>query len=555
MGIKQIFEEGLKEFKRRTLLLKQKRELHQKEKVYARQLTALGKKAWESQLDITAYSNLKELIAGSQKQENDQKNQLEEFEKQKQETEEKRKQEDESFDTRRKETEEKKKEVDFRLDKEKKVLKDAQGDTNNANNRLNTIAKEEEQLKRKAADEDTSNIEKTEIQRKLDAFVLEKEELHKKIKEAEKTINTSNETIKPIEEELDKLKKEIDGIRAEQKQVIGDLDKMLSDTRGKINDCNNKLIELNKEQDEYFGQLGEKLAGDSIPDEAVSEELSAARATEREMADIKSQINNLDQSETAASRSSFWKMIWLIVACVVVIIAVIVSLSLLFGSGDKEKSTTGTIPAEIRETKTLSPQVADTIEKYKQKISEAPGQDKDKSSDTPMTMEEAKEKFNTATGELKKRSEQIQGKEIITADKTTLTAALPRISDWEMTEPSYEKQNFGQLENAYISTTYKGPNAKEVKVTIADTASASAMLHSWRIIMQMNITRDDKDGYQKVITVNNTPVIARFDKQRQKGSLAFIVKDRYVVELESTGKESIELLKHFIPKFDLSKLN
>ncbi|UCH93405.1 MAG: hypothetical protein JSV88_24445, partial [Candidatus Aminicenantes bacterium] len=309
MDLKEIFQEGMKELKRRSALFREKRYLRQKEKLYAQQLTALGKKAWESQIDLTAYGNIEGLLSTTQTQQEELKNQLEKLEKQKQNTEEKRKQENDSFESRRKQVEEKKKEVDFRLDKEKKVLKDAQRESGNATNRLHHIAKEEEQLKRKAADEDTSNIEKTEIQRKLDAFVLEKEELYKKIKEAEETTKAANEKITPIEEESDKLEKEIDDIRAQQKEVIGELDQSLSETRGKINECNNKLRELNKEQDGYFEQLGEKLAGAGAADEAICTELSNVRAVEKEMATIKGKIEKLDQAETPDSRSAFWRMI------------------------------------------------------------------------------------------------------------------------------------------------------------------------------------------------------------------------------------------------------
>jgi len=550
MNIKEIFQEGIKEFKRRSALYKKKRLLRQKEKLYSRQLTSLGKKAWESQIDLTAYGNLKDIISTTQKQHEGLKTQLEELEKQKQETEAKRKQENESFESRKKEVEEKKKEVDFQTDKEKKVVKDAQKDSGTAKNRVNHMAKEKEQLKQKAADEDTSNIEKAGIQKKLDAFVLEKEELDKKIREAEETIKNTNEKITPLEEESKKLQKEIDDNRAEQKEIIEELDQSLSQTRGKINECNNKLKELNKEQDVYFEQLGEKLAMAGVGDDAVSAEFADVRSTEKDMADIKGKIDNLDQAETSASRRAFWTMIGLFFASVIVIILVIILLSTLFGTGDEAKDT------EIKSTTppAVSEHVAETIEKYKQRIAETSKKEKDETGDTPMTMEEAMEKMKTVTGEMKKRSEQIQGKEIVVSDKAALKAALPDISGWTMQEPKYEKGSFAQLETSHIRTTYTGPNSKKIEVNITDTASASVALQSWRIILQMNLNRDDERGYQKITTVNNIPVIERYDKKSQEVSLGFIVKDRYMVELESRGKDSVSFLKNLILQLNLSKL-
>jgi DNA repair exonuclease SbcCD ATPase subunit len=556
MNIKEIFQEGIKDSKRRWALHKKKRLLGQKEKLYSKQLTSLGKKAWESRIDLTAYGNLKDIISTTQKQHEELKTQLEELEKQKQETEDKRKQENDSFESRKKEVEDKKKEVDFQLDKEKKVAKNAQRESDNAKNRLNHMAKEKEQLKQKAADEDTSNIEKAEIQKKLDALVLEKEELDKKIKEAENTIKNTNEKITPIAEESEKLQKEISDIRAEQKEVMETLDQSLAETRGKINECNNKLKELNKEQGVYFEQLGEKLAIAGVENEAVSEESADVRSTQKDMADIKSKIDQLDKTETSASRRAFYTMIGLIIASVIVIILVIILLSTLFG-GDEAKNAgiESFTPQAVSEAKkNLPPQVAETIEKYKQRIAESSKKEKDETEDTPKTIEEAMEKMKTVTGEMKKQSEQIQGKEIVVSDKAALMAALPTINGWTMQEPQYEKGSFAQLETSHLHTTYIGPGSQKIEVNITDTASASVALQTWRIILQMNLNREDERGYQKITTVNNTPVIERYNKKSREVSLGFIVKDRYMVELQSQGKDNMTLLKNLVPQLHLSKL-
>ena len=103
MGIKEIFQQGSQEFKRRSAVRKEKRGLQEKQKIYSQQLTLLGKKAWESSIDITPYANLKELIATTGKQLEELKTQLEESEKQKQATEETKKQKNEAFDSQLKE--------------------------------------------------------------------------------------------------------------------------------------------------------------------------------------------------------------------------------------------------------------------------------------------------------------------------------------------------------------------------------------------------------------------------------------------------------------------
>jgi hypothetical protein len=542
----------MREFKRRTALLKKKRLLRQKEKIYSQQLISLGKKAWESHIDITAYGNLQDIIATTQAQYGEQKKLIDALEIKKQETENQRKQENDSFESRRKQIEEKKKEVDFRLDKEKKVLRDAQRDSNSSQNRLNYIAREKEQLRRKAADEDTSDIERAEIQKKLDAFVLEKEELNKKIVQTEDTIKNSNDKIMPIEEESGKLQKEIDEIRSQQKEVMRAMDESLSEIREKINAYNSKLNELSKEQEGYFEQLGEKLAAGGVGDDSVSEEFTDVRATENDMQVIKNKIEKLDRSETAGSRKAFWTLIGLVAASVIIIITVIILLSSMFGPGDNVENKLTAPPMESEVQKSLPPHLAESIEKYRQKV--ATSKEKNETGDPVMTIDDAMKKMNTVTGEMKKQSEQIQGTEIVVSDKAALTAALPTINGWTMTEPDYRKGSFAQLETSSINTTYTTPDSQKIEVNITDTATASVALQTWRIIVQMNLTRDDDRGYQKITSISKMPIIERYKKKSQKISLGFIFRDRYMIELKSKGRDIVPILKDLIPQFHLSKL-
>jgi len=301
--------------------------------------------------------------------------------------------------------------------------------------------------------------------------------------------------------------------------------------------------------------LGRNLSDSGTDQEEIHSELSEVKGTEKDMAEIKTRIENLDQAETASSRSAFWKMIWFVAACVVIIIAVIISLTLLFGSNGNDNDTPASSISQKKESKTIPPQVAETLEKYQQKIDEADKKKKQDSSDKPMSMSETMEQMDDATGELKKQSEKLQGKKIVTADKDALSAALPKISDWEMTEPSYNIGKFGQLENSTLRVTYKDPESKEVDVTITDTATASAILHSWQVIFQMNITREDDDGYQKIVKVNDIPVIERYNKNTNRSLLAFIYKNRYIVEVGSTDVDSIKILEQFAGQMGLSNLD
>lgn len=528
MSIKQIFQEGMQEAKRKSALGKEKKNLSQKEKVLADQLTALGKKAWDANLDLGGYGNAKELIANTQGQIDSVNTHLADLEKQKLDLENKKKAENETFNSQRKEVEDKKKEVDARLNTEKKQLKDAQREADNAANRLKQIAREEEQLNARAAAPTTTPEQKTEIQGKLDAFVKEKEDQNKKQASATETAKAAEQRVKPLEDESATHQKEIDRIKDEQKKTIGQLDDSLAKIGKEISADKTKQAELSKEQNKNFQQLGEKLAAAQVADGAVASELTAVNTTKKEMENVQVGIQSLEHQATDASKSAFSKMVGLIILFVVVIIAIIVALVML-----------------------LSPKKPQSPWDVLKSHGDSSGQ---VSVNTPTNPEDAMKKFQEATGLIKKQSEQLQGKEITAADKSTLASALPTVSGWEMGQPTYNKAKFGEMEYSALEATYSTPTGENIHVTISDTASASAMLGILKMAFLTNLSREDENGYEKISTYNDMRVIEKYSKNPPSASFGCIVKDRYIVDLKCNETGGIDLLKGFIAGFDFSKL-
>ncbi len=525
MSIKDIFREGMQESKRRSALSKEKRGLKDKEKIYNEQLTALGKKAWESNTGIDSSADLKEKLASTQDQLNQLNTQLEDLQKQKLEKEEFRKQENTRFDSNRKEVEEKKKGVDSRLNEEKNTLKNTQKESDQASNRLSQIPKERDQVNKKLSDPATLEQDKGVLQTKLDNLAKEEPEVQAKYNEKIESIKSLNEKILPIQEESDQLQKQIEDIRAEQKKVIGELDKEISELKKSIDGVNAKLKESDTVQKENFKQLGILLANSGNGEAAIETEMSAVKATEKEMSDIGSSIGNLEGQANDSGSSAYKKMMMIIVGGIIIIIAIIVALVLIL----KPKDT----PEE--------------------RLKNLFGGSSSESSDTT-TPEDAMKNFQQAMGGMKEQSEKLQGKKIVIADENTLKSVLPNVGGWNAQSPRYSAGKFGDLETSHISTTYTGPNGNQVDVKVSDAGTASAMLAPIRMLFSMNITVDDETTHQKVSNYNGTSVIERFEKQSKQASFSFIVKDRYIVELETTGDNGLEVLKEFLPKLNLSNL-
>jgi hypothetical protein len=552
MNIKEIFREGIKEFKRKNALRKEKRNFKEKQKQYSIQLTELGKKAWESNVDIDQYGNIEKLIASTQDQQDELKKQQEHLETQKKEVEEKRNKENDNFNEQTKTVEDKKQEVDNRLSNEKKIRKEAQRTHDSSKSKLNYIQKEEESIKQKAANPETTEHEKTTIKDKLAAFEIEKKELNRKIDESGETIDHTSETITPMEETSSKYQKEIDTIRADQKSVIDELDTSITDLKTQLNECQKKLEKISQEQGSNFEQLGQQLAGANNDNTKVASEMTEVQNTEKEITDIKAEMDELEQLSTSDSRSAFQKMIGISAVGVLIVIGLIVLLSWLFSPKLKTDPATE-LANKVKQI--LPGPIADAINKS-QKQSGTPGVDTPGPGKpvSPGDIDAAMKDFKNATGELKKQADKMYGKEIVVANREILISALPKISGWEMKDPKYHSQRFGQMEGSQLSATYIGPNSQPIQVDITDTGHASAVLTPYLMMFSMNINKENDKGYEKVMTYNNMQVIEKFDKRYNRARLTFIIKKRYLIGLKTTGPKGIEQLKEFLNEFDLKKL-
>ena len=159
-----------------------------------------------------------------------------------------------------------------------------------------------------------------------------------------------------------------------------------------------------------------------------------------------------------------------------------------------------------------------------------------------------------ASEKMKAASEKMHGGEIVTSDRETLVAALPRVEGWEMKNPRYHKTSFSGIEVANVDVDYLGAGDQEVSVNLTDAATASAMLAPLKMVFSMNMVNEDDDSYEKVSTVNGIPVIEKYDKRDKDAEFTIILKGRYILNLESRGEGSLERLKKFVTAFDVAKL-
>jgi chromosome segregation ATPase len=330
MGLKSIFKEGMKERRRKNSLRSEKNEFKSKEKNYAGQLTALGKKAWETKADISACGDLKTALADAQKNLDDLRAQSEKLQKQKGEDETAKKQENDRCQSSQKETEEKKRDVDRRLNEQKNAWQAVQKEVEQASSRLAVIAAEGPRLSGKIADAATAETEKNEMANQQVSLAKEEEELKVRIKEKEESGKPILMQIAPLQEESDRLQKQIESIRAEQKKQTAEMDKKIAALTNELSSNSNKTGEIEKIQSLNFNRLGEALTAAQCADPNLAKEIAAAQNVKTEMEGIQALIGGLERQKDGSQVSAYKKMMAIIAGGIVLIAAIIVLLAILF---------------------------------------------------------------------------------------------------------------------------------------------------------------------------------------------------------------------------------
>lgn len=329
MGIKELFQEGMKERRRRKSLGQRGRELRDKDQALALRLTALGQKAWEANLDLAAFPGLRAALGDVQRSLDDLRGEAEQFLSRQQEAEEKRKRESSRLAAALKEAEEGLQGVQKSLNAQKGTLQSAQKEAQRSRERLAAIGRERGQLQGKAAGADASEAEKGEIAKGL--ALLEKEETSLKsgLDASEAAARPAAALVTSLQEQAEVAKKKLEALRLEQKKVLGDLDKELAALKDNLAKNGEKAREAETKRRESYRELGETLADAKSADPALSAEMDAVGAARSEKEGVQAMIGGLERQKDDAQVGAYKKMMALIIGGLVLLAALAVVLVLL----------------------------------------------------------------------------------------------------------------------------------------------------------------------------------------------------------------------------------
>lgn len=521
MSVKSIFQEGMKERRRRKSLGQRGRELKEKEQALDSRLTALGQKAWEANADISAFAGLHTALGEAQRTIDDLRGQAEQLLKQQQESEEKRTRESSRLAAAVKEAEEGLQGVQRSLGEHKGTLQAAQREAQRSRERLAAVARERGQLQGKAAGADASEAEKGEIAKGL--ALLEKEEasLQSGLAASEAASRPAAALVTSLQEQAEGARKKLEALRQEQKQVLGELDKALAALKDGLARNAEKARAAEALRGKSYRELGEKLAAAPAVDPGLAGEMAAVVAARSEREGIQAMIGGLERQRDQAQVSAYKKMTAIFIGGALLLLAIVVALVVLLAPKQRQRPPAGLIEGGGAAAR---------------------------------GMQELAGQTQRGLGGVAAAAERTPGGKIEIASEKALRAALPVVPGWRLRDARYGKGSHEKLETATQQAEYAGPGGAAVRLQLTDAGTASALLAPLKMVISMGIRVDDADVMQQTATVGGLAVVERVDKKEGESTLGLVHRDRYLVELRTRSAKGLPLLHEFAAAMDLSRL-
>jgi hypothetical protein len=137
-------------------------------------------------------------------------------------------------------------------------------------------------------------------------------------------------------------------------------------------------------------------------------------------------------------------------------------------------------------------------------------------------------------------------------DFDKLETVLPALSGWTRAEPEGHQMSMPfPLSNT--EATYKKGDA-EVKITITDSAFNSLATAPLMMMTAAGYSEKTSSGYKRATTIAGAPAYEEWDNNSKRGNVGLIVGNRFMVEANGSGVDSIDTLKDAVSKIDTKKL-
>ncbi len=145
------------------------------------------------------------------------------------------------------------------------------------------------------------------------------------------------------------------------------------------------------------------------------------------------------------------------------------------------------------------------------------------------------------------------GERAETVDFRVLRDLLPEaLGGLERTDVSGERNGIAGLSFSNASADYRDGD-RHLSVQITDGGGLGQMALLGATWMQMEVDREDGDGYERTTTFEGYPALETFETRGRQADLQFVVGQRFFVSVEGHGM-AMEEVKDAVGEIDLDEL-
>ncbi|MEX1129695.1 MAG: hypothetical protein WEB50_14095 [Vicinamibacterales bacterium] len=133
-----------------------------------------------------------------------------------------------------------------------------------------------------------------------------------------------------------------------------------------------------------------------------------------------------------------------------------------------------------------------------------------------------------------------------------LLATLPKIDGWEQQKPEGERMT-SPFPTANAKATYTRGESR-IEVEVVDSAFNQLLLAPVSMFLASGYSKETTTGYERSTTVNGQPGWEKWDSENKQGEVNALVGKRFLVTIEGSGIDGVQVLQDVASKMDFNRL-
>lgn len=154
---------------------------------------------------------------------------------------------------------------------------------------------------------------------------------------------------------------------------------------------------------------------------------------------------------------------------------------------------------------------------------------------------DAKEKQDEAIQTLDQSFEKLKSDHAEVVDFRLLKDGLPdKMLGMDRIDHSGQKAGIAEMQFSMAEATYADGD-KKVAVKIIDTGGLGALLSSMAVWSQIEVDKEDQDGYERTTMIGSKKAIEKYNRTHKEGEISMIMADRFIVDVGASNISEDEL--------------